>query len=127
MGRCSADARIPSVESVDSADEGTSDMTWNETRRRQDVLREVKAIAAVRQDGELPWSDDYADAFTGPDDLMRDLAHTWRVHVEAQIDTNLTEAEMEERWDALHRAFPGIPQIIDARHVPGRHAHELAA
>jgi hypothetical protein len=102
-------------------------MTWNETRRRQDVLREVKAIAAVRQDGELPWSDDYADAFTGPDDLLRDLAHTWQVHVEAQIDTNLTEAEMEERWDALYRAFPGIPQIIDAHRVPGRRAHELAA
>ena len=102
-------------------------MTWNETRRRQDVLREVKAIAAVRQDGELPWSDDYADAFTGPDDLLRDLAHTWWVHVEAQIDTNLTEAQMEERWDALYRAFPGVPQIIDAHHVPGRRAHELAA
>jgi len=102
-------------------------MTWTETKRRQDVLREVKAIAAVRQDGELPWSDDYADAFTGPDDLLRDLAHSWRVHVEAQIDTNLTEAEMEVRWDALYRAFPGIPQIIDAHGVAGRRAHELAA
>jgi hypothetical protein len=101
-------------------------MTWSETRRRQDVLREVKAIAAVRQDGVLPWSDDYTDAYTGPDDLLRDLAYSWRIHVEAQVDTNSTEIEMEERWDALYRAFPGVPEIIDAQ-AAARREHELAA
>ena len=102
-------------------------MTWTETRRRQHVLREVKAIAAVRRDGVLPWSDDYADAFTGPDDLLRDLAYVWRLHVEAQIDSNLTEAQMEERWDAMYRAFHGVPEIIDAHRASGRREHELAA
>ena len=103
-----------------------SAMTWSETRRRHDVLREVRAVAAVRRDGVLPWSDDYADADTGPDDLLRDLAHSWRIHVEAQIDTNSTEIEMEERWDALYRAFPGVPEIIDAQ-AAARREHELAA
>ncbi|MGI9084575.1 MAG: hypothetical protein ACR2FE_04710 [Aeromicrobium sp.] len=101
-------------------------MTWTETRRRQQVLREVKAIAAVRQDGVLPWSDDYADAFTGPDDLLRDLAYVWRIHREAQIDTNITEAELEERWGGLYRQFAGIPQILDTQRALQR-AHELAA
>ena len=103
-----------------------SAMTWSETRRRQDVLREVRAVAAVRRDGVLPWSDDYADAYTGPDDLLRDLAYSWRIHVEAQVDTNFTEGEMEERWDALYRAFPGVPEIIDAQ-AAARREHELAA
>src|SRR5215213_6829293 len=102
-----------------------SDMTWTETRRRQQVLREVKAIAAVRLDGVLPWSDDYADAFAAPDDLMRDLAYFWRIHVEAQIDTNFTQEQMEERWDALYRAFPGVPQIIEAHRASERREHEL--
>ena len=101
-------------------------MTWSETRRRHDVLREVRAAAAVRRDGVLPWSDDYTDAYTGPDDLLRDLAYSWRIHVEAQIDTNSTEIEMEERWDALYRAFPGVPEIIDAQ-AAARREHELAA
>ena len=101
-------------------------MTWSETRRRHDVLREVRAVAAVRRDGVLPWSDDYADAYTGPDDLLRDLAYSWQIHVEAQIDTNSTEIEMEERWGALYRAFPGVPEIIDAQ-AAARREHELAA
>lgn len=103
-----------------------SAMTWSETRRRHDVLREVRSVAAVRRDGVLPWSDDYADAYTGPDDLLRDLAYSWRIHVEAQVDTNSTEIEMEERWDALYRAFPGVPEIIEAQ-AAARREHELAA
>jgi len=104
-----------------------SAMTWSETRRRQDVLREVRAVAAVRKDGVLPWSDDYIDAYATPDELLRDLAYSWRIHVEAQVDTNFTEGEMEERWDALYRAFPGVPEIIDAHRAAARREHELAA
>jgi hypothetical protein len=102
-------------------------MTWSETRRRQDVLREVRAIAAVRQDGVLPWSDDYTDAYATSDELLRDLAYSWRIHVEAQIDTNFTEGEMEDRWGALYGAFAGVPEIIDAHRAAARREHELAA
>jgi hypothetical protein len=102
-------------------------MTWSETRRRHEVIREVKAIAATRQDGVLPWCDDYTDAYATPDELLRDLRYFWRIHVEAQIDTNSTEAEMEDRWDALYRAFPGVLEIIEAHQAAGRRDHELAA
>jgi hypothetical protein len=101
-------------------------MTWTETRRRQQVLREVRAIAEVRRDGVLPWSDDYADAFTGPDDLLRDLASCWQVHVEGQIDTNLDEASLEERWAGLYRTYGGVRLILDAN-ATHRREHELAA
>lgn len=101
-------------------------MTWNETRRRQQVLREVRAIAEVRRDGVLPWSDDYADAFTGPNDLLRSLAYVWRVHVECQIDTNLDEASLDERWAGIYRTFGGIRLILDAN-ATQRREHELAA
>ncbi|MGH3458282.1 hypothetical protein [Aeromicrobium sp.] len=101
-------------------------MTWTETRRRQHALREVRAIAAVRQDGVLPWSDDYLDTFTGPDDLLRDLAYFWRIHVETQIDANISEAELEERWANLYRQYAGVPQILDA-HRSVQREHELAA
>lgn len=102
-------------------------MTWTETRRRQQVLREVKAIASERQDGVLPWTDDYADAFTGPDDLLRELAYIWRIHVEAQIDTNLDEASLDDRWDSLHHRYAGVRRILEANTSPIQKAHELAA
>jgi hypothetical protein len=100
-------------------------MTWTETKRRQDVLREVKAIAAVRQDGVLPWSDDYVDAYAGPDELLRDLQYYWRITVEAQIDTKLSPTDLEERWDAIHRANPGVLPILESNYSPLMRAHEL--
>ncbi len=104
-----------------------SAMTWSETRRRQDVLREVKAIAAVRQDGVLPWSDAYADAYATPDDLLRDLMYFWRIAVEAQIDTKLGAAALEERWNAIHQAYPGVLPILESNYFtsPLMRAHEL--
>lgn len=102
-------------------------MTWNETNRRRDVLREVKAIAAVRQDGVLPWSDDYTDAYATPDELLRDLMYFWRITVEAQIDTTMSAGALEERWDAIHRAQPGVLPILESNyfHSPLMRAHEL--
>ena len=100
-------------------------MTWTETKRRQDVLREVKAIAAVRQDGVLPWSDDYVDAYASPDELLRDLQYYWRITVEAQIDTKLSPVALEERWDAIHRANPGVLPILESNYSPLMRAHEL--
>ena len=100
-------------------------MTWTETKRRQDVLREVKAIAAVRQDGVLPWSDDYVDAYSSPDELLRDLQYYWRITVEAQIDTKLSPVALEERWDAIHRANPGVLPILVSNYSPLLRAHEL--
>ena len=100
-------------------------MTWNETHRRQEVLREVRTIAAVRQDGELPWSDDYVDAYATPDELLRDLTYFWRITVEAQIDTKMSAAAIEERWDAIHRAYPGVLPILESNYSPLMRAHEL--
>jgi hypothetical protein len=100
-------------------------MTWTETKRRQDVLREVKAIAAVRQDGVLPWSEEYTDAYATPDELLRDLTYFWRITVEAQIDTKMSAAALEERWDAIHRANPGVLTILESNDSPLMRAHEL--
>jgi hypothetical protein len=100
-------------------------MTWTDTKRRQDVLREVKAIAAVRQDGELPWSDDYSDAYDSPDELLLDLQYFWRITVEAQIDTKMSATALEERWDAIHRAYPGVLPILESNYSPLMRAHEL--
>ena len=76
-------------------------MTWTETKRRQDVLREVKAIAAVRQDGVLPWSDDYVDAYASPDELLRDLQYFWRITVEGSEERRVGK-ECRSRWSPYH-------------------------
>ncbi len=103
-------------------------MTWTETNRRQEVLREVKAVAAVRRDGVLPWTDAYADAYAGPDDLLRDLAYYWRLQVEAQVDPHLDEAGLDDRRGELFRQNEAVLRILDAHGAsPFRARHELAA
>ena len=103
-------------------------MTWTETNRRQQVLREVRAVAAVRLDGELPWSDDYADAYGDPAELLRDLAYFWRLQVEAQVDPGLDEVGLEDRRGELFRQNEGVLRILDAHDAsPFRREHELAA
>lgn len=103
-------------------------MTWTETKRRQQVLREVRAVAAVRLDGVLPWSDDYTDAYDDPAALLRDLAYFWRIQVEAQVDPRLDEIGLEDRRDELFRQNEGVLRILDAHDAsPFRREHELAA
>ena len=103
-------------------------MTWTETRRRQQVLREVRAVAAVRLDGVLPWSDDYTDAYDDRDALLRDLAYFWRIQVEAQVDPRLDEVGLQDRREELFRQNEGVLRILDAHDAsPFRRAHELAA
>jgi hypothetical protein len=97
-------------------------MTWTETRCRQDVIREVRAMAELRRDGVLPWSDDYADAFDGPEELLAELEYRWRLHVETQIDTNLGEAAMDERWSALQAWHQPVLDILE-----GHRDRELTA
>jgi len=89
-------------------------MTWTETRRRQDVIREVRAMAEIRRDGVLPWCDDYTDAFAGPGELLHELEYRWRLHVETQIDTNLGESAMDERWESLHAWHQPVLDILEA-------------
>ncbi len=126
VGRCSRAAGFLVSKQLIPA-KGMSDMTWNETRRRHEVLREVKAIAAERQDGVLPWSDHYTDAYATPAELLRDLTYFWRIAVEAQIDTKLSAAVLEERWDSLHHAYAGVLPILVASAAPTMGPHELAA
>ena len=103
-------------------------MTWTETNRRQQVLRDVKAVAAVRRDGVLPWNDTYADAYAGPDELLRDLAYFWRIQVDAQLDPNLDEAGLDDRRTDLFRQNEAVLLILDAHDAsPFRREHELAA
>jgi len=103
-------------------------MTWTETKRRQQVLREVRAVAAARLDGVLPWRDDYADAYDEPAELLRDLAYFWRLQVEAQVDPGLDEVGLQDRREDLFRQNEGVLRILDAHDAsPFRREHELAA
>jgi hypothetical protein len=58
-------------------------MTWSETRRRLDALREIEA-ELDRTGGELPWHDEYADIFGDRRILLLQLRYRWRLMVEAQ-------------------------------------------
>lgn len=72
-------------------------MTWTETHARWAALREVETLAAADPDGELPWSEQYAELFGDRAALLAALRYRWRVAELAQLDPELEPEELAER------------------------------
>ena len=53
----------------------------------------------------------------GPTTCSAISQYFWRITVEAQIDTKLSAADLEERWDAIHRTNPGVLPILDVQRL----------
>jgi hypothetical protein len=94
-------------------------MTWTETHRRWQALQEIErlantALAAGRPIDELPWTPSYAEVFGDRDALAAALRHRWRQACRAQLDTSLTEAELEQQWARLHQQHAGVLRLLAA-------------
>lgn len=82
-------------------------MTWSETRRRLDALREIEA-ELDRTGGQLPWNHGYAEIFGDRRTLLLQLRYRWRLLVEAQGEVEL-----------LAERHPGLVAVLR------RHSWEL--
>lgn len=87
-------------------------MTWHETRARWRILREIAAEAHDDPTGTLPWTEEYADVFGDRASLVAALRYRWRLTQQAQLDLNVPEAVLDERYAALELSQLGVLRII---------------
>lgn len=86
-------------------------MTWTETHRRWQALREIEALANASS-AELPWNSEYAEIFGTPDDLVAALRYRWDLTRHAQLDTHLTEAAYDEQRRRLVARNAGVLALL---------------
>ena len=87
-------------------------MTWNETHARTRIIREVEAAAAVDMTGALPWREEWAPYFGGPEGLLKALRARWDRMCEAQLDIRTGEDVLQETYQQLRRTQAGILAIL---------------
>ncbi len=92
-------------------------MTWKETHRRWQAMREVEAVLAeaVRagRPVRLPWSEEYAEVFGDRDALLAALRYRWQLTRDTQLDTHLPEDVLEEQRRRLTERSRGLLQLLD--------------
>lgn len=87
-------------------------MTWTETHRRWQALREIETLANASDVASLPWSDEYAELFGTPDDLVATLRYRWKLTRDAQLDTHLTEETLEDQRRRLLERNAGVLRLL---------------
>ncbi|MGH3412293.1 MAG: hypothetical protein ACRDPH_04340 [Marmoricola sp.] len=107
-------SRTLGLRSVDAInpDGKEAEMSWEETHRRWTALREIAAIAEFRQDGELPWNQEYAEIFGDPDQLVAALRYRWELNATAQLDDHLPEDQLDETRRRLVAENAGVRRIL---------------
>lgn len=94
-------------------------MTWSETHRRWQALRTIEEHLASSETAELPWHDDYAELFGDRSGLLTALRYRWQLTMDAQLDTHLSEAALEEQRRLLARRARGVRRILAAEDLTG--------
>jgi hypothetical protein len=87
-------------------------MTWNETHARTAIFREVEAAAAADMSGALPWREEWAQYFAGPEGLLKALRARWNHMCEAQLDIRTGEDVLQDTYQQLRRTQAGILAIL---------------
>jgi hypothetical protein len=95
-------------------------MSWTETHRRWQALREVEALANAGCT-ELPWNEDYAAIFGDRDGLAAALRYRWELARSTQLDTHLAEPVLEQQRSRFEERNAGIVAML-RRHLQDGHA-----
>ncbi|WP_157551250.1 hypothetical protein [Nocardioides jensenii] len=87
-------------------------MTWQETHRRWQALREIEETTRLDPTGEVPWNDDYALIFGDREHLVSALRYRWTIAVEAQLDSDLDPDERAGLFRDLRQRNAGVLRIL---------------
>jgi hypothetical protein len=101
-------------------------MSWTETHERYRIIREVVTAAETDETGALPWREEYAAAFGTPDGLVTALRQRWQRTCEAQLESHLSDEELQERHRKLLTEHAAVLRVLDRyRYVPAKSAASL--
>jgi hypothetical protein len=102
-------------------------MTWTETHERYRIIREVVKAAEADSTGTLPWREEYADYFGDRDGLVKVLRTRWQNTCEAQLDGEMSEAEVQAGYRKLLKAHAPVLRVLDSyRAVPFAGAESMS-
>jgi hypothetical protein len=87
-------------------------MTWQETHKRTEIIREVEAAAAADMTGALPWREEWVPYFGSPDGLLKALRARWNRMCEAQLDNRTGEDVFADTLTRLRRTQAGVLAIL---------------
>lgn len=87
-------------------------MSWTETRRRWQILREIEAALAAGAT-ELPWGEEYAALFGDRAGLLAMMRYRWQLTYDTQLDSHLPEAALEEQRRRLDRRLDGVRRLLE--------------
>ncbi|WP_183092654.1 hypothetical protein [Nocardioides stalactiti] len=76
-------------------------MTWSETKRRWQLMREIEELLVTDPAAVLPWNDEYRDLFATQEGLVAALRYRWQLSRDAQLDTYAPEAAWDEQVQRL--------------------------
>jgi hypothetical protein len=88
-------------------------MTWTETHERYRIIREVVKAAEADVTGTLPWREEYAEHFGDRDGLVKVLRTRWQHTCEAQLDSEMSDAELQAAHRKLLKAHAGVLRVLD--------------
>ncbi len=89
-------------------------MSWTDTHRRWQAMREIEETLAADPYRELPWRHEYAELFGDRAGLVAALRYRWDLARTTQLDTHLPEAVLEEQEQRLTHRARGILRLLDA-------------
>jgi hypothetical protein len=88
-------------------------MSWTETHRRWQALREIETMANAGALDALPWTAEHAELFGDPDHLVAALRSRWEQARRAQLDSHLPEHVLEEQWRRLRARHGGVLRLLE--------------
>lgn len=86
-------------------------MSWTDTHRRWQILREVEATLAA-DSAELPWNDEYAEVFGTPEALLEMLRYRWKLSYDTQVDLHVPEDVLDDQRRRLERRSAGVRRLL---------------
>ena len=86
-------------------------MSWTETHRRWQALQEIEALASAGCE-ELPWNTEYAEIFGDRDNLAAALRYRLKLSRDAQLDSHMPEAVIEEQRLRLVERNAGVVRLL---------------
>ena len=88
-------------------------MTWTETHERYRIIREVVEAAEADSTGTLLWRDEFAEHFADRTALVNALRTRWQHTCEAQLDSDMTEAEVQAAHRKLLNTHAAVLRVLD--------------
>ena len=88
-------------------------MTWTETHERFRIIRDVVRAAEADPSGVLAWREEYAEYFGNREGLVNALRSRWQHTCEAQLDSDMSEEELQEAHRKLLRTHAAVLRVLD--------------